>query len=54
VSQRGEVFSDRGSCNSHHIFYILPWVGLGLLDTARDVAAFDLPRRVLALLRGGS
>jgi hypothetical protein len=25
------------------IFYILPWIGFGLLDTARDVAAFDLP-----------
>jgi hypothetical protein len=31
------------------IFYIMPWVGLGLLDTARDVAAFDLPMRVLQL-----
>ena len=36
------------------IFYILPWIGLGLLDTARDVADFDLPGRVLALLWGGS
>jgi hypothetical protein len=36
------------------IFYILPWIGFGLLDTARDVAAFDLPGRVLALLWGGS
>jgi hypothetical protein len=36
------------------IFYIMPWIGLGLLDTARDVAAFDLPGRVLALMWGGS
>jgi hypothetical protein len=31
------------------IFYILPWLGFGLLDTAREVAAFDLPMRVLRL-----
>jgi hypothetical protein len=30
-------------------FYIMPWIGLGLLDTARDVAAFDLPMRMLRL-----
>jgi hypothetical protein len=36
------------------IFYIMPWIGLGLLDTARDVAAFDVPGRVLALFWGGS
>jgi hypothetical protein len=36
------------------IFYILPWVGLGLLETAREVADFDLPGRVLAVLWGGS
>jgi hypothetical protein len=35
------------------IFYILPWVGLGLLETARKVADFDLPGRVLAVLWGG-
>jgi len=29
------------------ILYILPWLGFGLLDTAREVAAFDLPIRVL-------
>jgi hypothetical protein len=27
------------------IFYILPWFGLGLLDTARDLEEFDLPMR---------
>jgi hypothetical protein len=31
------------------IFYLLPWLGFGLLDTAREVAAFDLPVRVLRL-----
>ena len=36
------------------IFYILPWIGLGLLDTARDVADFDLPGKVLAIWWGGS
>jgi hypothetical protein len=35
------------------IFYMMPWIGLGLLDTARDVADFDLPGRVLPLLWGG-
>jgi hypothetical protein len=35
------------------IFYIMPWIGLGLLDTAREVADFDLPGRVLPLLWGG-
>jgi hypothetical protein len=34
------------------IFYILPWVGLGLLETAREVANFDLPGRALALWWG--
>jgi hypothetical protein len=34
------------------IFYIMPWIGLGLLDTARDVADFDLPGRVLRLFWG--
>jgi hypothetical protein len=36
------------------IFYIMPWIGLGLLDTARAVAASDLPGKVLALMWGGS
>jgi len=31
------------------IFYLLPWMGLELLDTARAVAEFDLPGRVLGL-----
>jgi hypothetical protein len=35
------------------IFYVLPWIGLELLDTARAVAEFDLPMRVLGLLWGG-
>ena len=34
------------------IFYIMPSAGLGLLDTARDVANFDLPGRVISLLGG--
>jgi hypothetical protein len=28
------------------IGYVMPWLGLGLLDMARDVAAFNLPARV--------
>jgi hypothetical protein len=36
------------------IFYLMPWIGLGLLDTARAVADFDLPGQVLPLLWGGS
>ena len=32
------------------IRYVMPWLGLGLLDLARAVAAFDLPARVGALL----
>ena len=28
------------------IGYIMPWLGFGLLDMARDVAAFNLPTRV--------
>jgi hypothetical protein len=28
------------------IRYVMPWLGLGLLDLARSVAAFDLPARV--------
>ena len=35
------------------IFHILPWFGLELLDTARDVAKFDLPMRVMRLFWGG-
>jgi len=31
------------------IFYVLPWIGLELLDTVRAVAEFDLPIRVLRL-----
>jgi hypothetical protein len=31
------------------IRYVMPWAGLGLLDVARAVAAFDLPARVGAL-----
>jgi hypothetical protein len=34
------------------IFYVLPWMGLELLDTARVVAEFDLPMRVLGLWWG--
>ena len=26
--------------------YIMPWLGFGLLDMARDVAAFNLPARL--------
>jgi hypothetical protein len=28
------------------IAYVMPWLGLGLLDLCRDVAAFDLPMQV--------
>jgi len=34
------------------VFYVLPWMGLELLDTARTVAEFDLPMRVLRLWWG--
>jgi len=34
------------------IFYLLPWMGLELLDTAWAVAEFDLPGRVLGLCWG--
>jgi hypothetical protein len=34
------------------IGYVLPWLGFGLLDVAREVAAFDLPLRALRLWRG--
>jgi hypothetical protein len=36
------------------IFHVLPWFGLELLDTARDVAEFDLPIRVLRLFWGAT
>jgi hypothetical protein len=26
--------------------YVMPWLGLGLLDMAREVAAFNLPARI--------
>jgi hypothetical protein len=31
------------------IGYIMPWLSLGLLDTARDVAALNLPAAVAQL-----
>jgi hypothetical protein len=34
------------------IFYVLPWMGFELLDTARAVAEADLPGRVLGVLWG--
>jgi hypothetical protein len=34
------------------IFFVLPWIGLGLLDTARAVSDFDLPGCVLRLWWG--
>ena len=34
--------------------YLMPWFGLGLLDMARDVAAFNLPARVGRLFVGGA
>jgi hypothetical protein len=34
------------------IFYVLPWIGLELLDTARAVADFDLPMRALGVWWG--
>jgi hypothetical protein len=34
------------------IGYVMPWFGLGLLDMARDVAAFNLPLGVSQRLRG--
>ena len=34
------------------IFYVLPWMGLELLDTARAVVEFDLPRRMLGVWGG--
>ena len=36
------------------IFHIMPWFGLRLLDSARDVAALDLPMQVLRLFWGTS
>jgi hypothetical protein len=34
------------------IVYVLPWIGLELLDTARAIAEFDLLMRVLGLWWG--
>jgi hypothetical protein len=34
------------------IFYVLPWMGLELLDTAHAMAEYDLPMRVLRLWWG--
>jgi hypothetical protein len=34
------------------IGYVMPWLGLGLLDMARDVAAFNLPLRIGQLFAG--
>jgi hypothetical protein len=34
------------------IGYVMPWLGLGLLDMARDVAAFNLPARIGLLFSG--
>jgi hypothetical protein len=34
------------------ISYALPWLGFGLLDTAREVATFDLPARLVAAVVG--
>jgi hypothetical protein len=34
------------------IFYVLPWMGLELLDTARVVAEYDLPMKVLRVWWG--
>ena len=34
------------------IFYVLPWMGLELLDTARAIAEYDLPMRVLGVFWG--
>jgi hypothetical protein len=34
------------------IFYVLPWMGLEMLETARAVAEFDLPMRVLGVFWG--
>jgi hypothetical protein len=34
------------------IGYVMPWLGLRLLDMARDVAALDLPAQVGRVLAG--
>ena len=34
------------------IGYVMPWLGLGLLDLARDLAAFNLPLRIGQLFAG--
>jgi hypothetical protein len=36
------------------IFYAMPAAGLGLLDAARDLAALDLPMRLIRLVAGAS
>jgi hypothetical protein len=36
------------------IVYVMPWFGLGLLDMARDVAAFNIPARIGRLFVGGA
>ena len=33
------------------IFYVMPWLGLSLLDLCRDVAAFDVPMQVWQSIR---
>ncbi|MGA2128882.1 MAG: hypothetical protein ABSG76_22345, partial [Xanthobacteraceae bacterium] len=33
------------------IGHIMPWLGWGLLDMARDLAALDLPGQIIALFR---
>jgi hypothetical protein len=34
------------------IGYVLPWLSLHILDVARDIADFNLPERVWALVIG--
>ena len=31
------------------IFYVMPWLGLGLLDLAQGMADLDLPQRLIEL-----
>lgn len=35
------------------VIYVMPWFGLGLIDMARDVAAFNLPARIGRLFIAG-
>ena len=35
------------------IFYAMPAAGLGLLDAARELAALDLPMRLIRFIAGG-